>query len=294
MKEDSDYSGHAESTERKELLQRLLAIQSSKDREKEFLELSREKSLSLVLDVNIATLPAEDVPLNWDDNEEKATVATAEWINQQPSGKYAEEDSDSDSDSSADGMYGKGNRCKPEVAYLDFSNTLRYCYPMTSGFHNKDRNGAFCYCPCGKGMADWRKLVGVQDFLEQEDRYGGNQLCKSGNKLLPRELLQHVEAIKERCRAHEIIWQFLNGVFENYYEKGIRHIAFEKVNSKAYNRVLEVRQSHKRPRYDEELVVGKNLAEGEVVSSTILEEGEVDAAKKPSAASHPSKYPYKF
>jgi hypothetical protein len=287
MKKISDYSGHAESTERKELLQRLLAIQSSKDREKEFLELSREKSLSLVLNVNIATLPAEDVPLNWDDNEEKATVATAEWIKkayQQPSGKDAEEDSDNDSGTSVDGMYEKGNRCKPEVPYLDFSDRLRYCYPMTSGFHNEDGNGAFCYCPCGKGMADWRKLVGVQDFLEQEDRYGGNPLCKSGNKLLPRQLLQHVKAIKERCRAHEIIWHFLNGVFENYYEKGIRHIAFEKENSQAYKRVLEVRQSRKRPRYDEELVVGKNLAEGEVVRSSILEEGEVGAAKKPSAA----------
>ncbi len=45
------------------------------------------------------------------------------------------------------------------------------------------------------------------------------------------------------------------------------------------------RQSRKRQRYDEELVVGENLAEGEVASSTILEEGRsVDAAKKPSAA----------
>jgi hypothetical protein len=42
--------------------------------------------------------------------------------------------------------------------------------------------------------------------------------------------------MKERCKAHAIIWHFLNEVFEDYYKKGIRHIAFENVNSKEYHR----------------------------------------------------------
>jgi hypothetical protein len=234
MEEDADYSGHPESSERKKLLQHLLAIKSPKDRKKEFKKLSPEKSLSLVLNVN--ALPPQDVPLNWDEVQEKATVATAEWIKKAPLGKYAREEESSDSGYSSDGMYARPNACKPEPPYLDFSDTLRYCHPMTSGFHNKDRNGAFCYCPCGKNMANWRKIVGVQDFFEEKDNIdGADKLCNSGKKR-PRELLQHVETLKAGCKAHEIIWKFLNEVFENYYEKGIRHIAFENKNSKEYNR----------------------------------------------------------
>jgi hypothetical protein len=229
MEEDADYSGHPESSERKKRLQHLLAIKSPKDRKKEFKKLSPEKSLSLVLDVN--ALPPQDVPLNWDEVQEKATVATAEWI-QHKFGSLEEEDSESGY--SSDGMHGKRNHCKPELPYLDFSDTLRHCSPMTSGFHNKDQNGAFCYCPCGKKMADWRKVVGVQDFLEQATN-GADKLCKSRKKR-PLQLLEHVKTMKNGCAAHAIIWQFLNKVFGNYYGKGIRHIAFEKVNSKEYLR----------------------------------------------------------
>jgi hypothetical protein len=205
MEEDADYSGHPESRERKKLLQHLLAIESPKDRRNEFEKLSPGKRLSLVLDVNIASLPSQHVPLNWDEVQEKATVATKEWIKEE-FGSLVEEDSESGY--SSDGIYGKRNHCKPELPYLDFSDTLRHCSPMTSGFHNKDQNGAFCYCPCGKKMADWRKVVGVQDFLEQTDRYGADKLCKS-RMTPPRQLLQHVEAKKEGCMAHAIIWVFL-------------------------------------------------------------------------------------
>jgi hypothetical protein len=170
MEEDADYSEHPESSKRKKLLQHLLAIKSPKDRKNEFNKMSPEKSLSLVLDVN--ALPPQDVPLNWDKDQEKATVATAEWIKIESGlfGKHALEEEGSDSGYSSDGLYGSRNCCKPELPYLEFSDTLRYCYPMTSGFHDKDWNAARCYCPCGKNMANWHKLVNVQGFLEDTDR----------------------------------------------------------------------------------------------------------------------------
>jgi hypothetical protein len=232
MEEDADYSGHPESSERKKLLQHLLAIKSPEDRRNEFKKLSPEKSLSLVLDLNIATLPSQHVPLNWDEVQEKATVATEEWIKKE----VALEEEDSESGYSSDGIYGKQNRRKPERPYLDFLYTLRYCYPMTSGFHNKDRNGAFCYCPCGKKMADWRKVVGVQDFLEQATN-GADKLCQSGIMKRPRDLLQHVEAKKKNgCAAHVIIWQFLNKVFGNDYGKGMNSEEYRRVDAAIQNK----------------------------------------------------------
>jgi hypothetical protein len=235
MEEDADYRWHPKSSEQKKHLQHLLAIKSPEDRKNEFKKLSPEKSLSLVLDMY--ALPPQDVPLNWDEDQEKATVVTAEWIKKESGlfGKHALEEEDSDAGSSSDGMYGMRNRCKPELPYLEFSKTLRYCYPMTSGFHDKDWNGACCYCPCGKNLANWRKIFGVQDFLEETDRYGANKLCNLVQKR-PRELLQHVKTKKEGCKAHAIVWHFLNEVFANYYEKGIRHIAFANMNSEEYDR----------------------------------------------------------
>lgn len=234
-----DYSGHTELRERKKCLETLLA-KSLKDRIVESENLPFEKRVTLVipLETFFADLPPQDVPPNWGEIQEKATVTTANWIG--PLGKHARDEQDSDSSEfSSDGMYGSQNR-KPKPHELDFLEKLRYCYPMTIGFHAMNiysqGNDSWCYCPCGIHMAPWRNFFGVQEFLEEKDRFGGNKLCTSKGGKRPNELVKHVETMKKTCRAHEIIWVFLNEVFKNYHEKDIRHIALEDLNSKKFHR----------------------------------------------------------
>jgi hypothetical protein len=109
---------------------------------------------------------------------------------------------------------------------------------MTIGFHAmySQGNDSWCYCPCGKDMAPWRKFFEVQDILEDKDSYGADKLCGSKGGRRPNELVDHVKTKKKECSAHEIIWVFLNNVFENYHEKDIRHIALEDLNSKKWHR----------------------------------------------------------
>jgi hypothetical protein len=245
MEEDAaDYSGHAETSERTKCLKQLLAIKSLKDRIVESEKLPFEKRVTLVIpgDKIFAALPPQDVPPNWGELQEKATVTTADWIKRQqfgPLGKHARHEEDSDSGFSSDGMYGSQNG-KPELPHLEFLDKLQYCYPMEIGFHAMNiysqGNDSWCYCPCGNDMAPWRKFFGVQDFLEDKDCHGADKLCGSKGGRRPNELVKHVETMKDKCSAHEIIWVFLNEVFENYHEKGIRHIALEDLNSKKYRR----------------------------------------------------------
>ena len=130
---------------------------------------------------------------------------------------------------SNDGMFNE------EGPAMDFLERLQYCPPLMIGFHAmavfSEGNEQWCYCPCGKNMGPWREFMEMDAFLE-------DKRCDMKGRKGPNELVKHLEAKMKNCKAHRVVYAFLDYLFRNYHNEGIRHIAFEDMNTRAYKKAL--------------------------------------------------------
>jgi len=127
-----------------------------------------------------------------------------------------------------------------------FLHSLTYCTPMFAGFLQDtvllfaEMNTKCCLCPLDKRLNFWRDFCDLKDlFLSVDCEFEEEGCCTSGLQT-PEGLIAHIRQRADKgCRAHRITLAFLEEVFKTYHKttKGeFRHIAFEKVNDKNYQR----------------------------------------------------------
>jgi hypothetical protein len=76
--------------------------------------------------------------------------------------------------------------------------------------------------------------------------------------------------MKQTCKVHEVIWEYLERLYTDFHGKGFRHIAFENINTKEYRATEKIikkkqcflleklqKEAEEKRRYEEELAQAK-------------------------------------
>ena len=207
---------------------------------------------------DVQQLPPRDLyPDGWEDMVSKAVSSTVEYAKTEfPERVSTRQDFDSDSDTDLDDdddddhmgadmdvPFADVERSDPNhFNAIHFSKMLRFCIPMTLGFHiSLFSQNNFCFCPCGKDiyMARWQQLCAVQGWINSYFQTKQQPRCNCSKKS-PAALLSHVETLADACQIHRLILHYLRKLYENYHETGIRHIAFEKLNDPSYKKTQKI------------------------------------------------------
>ena len=234
---------------------------SVEDRLQEFAKLSEEDRTTMVLPEN-NRLGLGYYPKDWEGMMKKAVGETQRVVNgmfrnsmrdqgQSNNAKrrrlgdddrydnvvYHQESDDYDSDAAGSDEDVYGGHCEEynEVdEHHNFVDMLRYCVPLLAGFHLDQLRGVtnWCYCPCSGKLSNWIDLCGLRSYFEH---FGTN--CKAKQKMSPNALISHQKEFKKKgCRIHALIYAFLETLYENYIDIGVRHIAFENPESNQYKK----------------------------------------------------------
>jgi hypothetical protein len=218
-----------ELTQRSKRHKELMSIKNWDDRREAFRQLDKEhkKTLFMWHQDGMTELPPLYVPGDWDDRERRAVQDTINHIRDPEVAashlgvSVEKPNSDSDSEDS----YANMNGVKPMQEYEDFIRALPLCIPMTIGFHAVFLHGdnAWCYCPCGRHMKNWKAFCCLEQFG-----------CNFDRRKEPFEFLKHVDDVSNSCPVHYILHHYLKTVFRNYYGGDRKHLAFENKGSKEF------------------------------------------------------------
>jgi hypothetical protein len=240
-----------------ETFQELMAIKDLKKRLETFDAFPEMKKVSLLYQ-QLIPLPTRDpYPENWERELARAKDAAKRKIESsftkiqattRPAENSQEEYSLYDDNVAHAMTHGSTNSnnavstiSNAETEQLLFLENLSRCVPIiTYGFHvdrhSQGTNDAFCFCPCDRDTSQgtvagrWRSLCGMESILP---------VCNK-NKLIqkpPYEFLAHVRAIKG-CPFHQILYDFLDQLYSNFYGPTNKHIAFFHHNTADYRKSL--------------------------------------------------------
>jgi len=218
--------------ERQRLIDKLYETRPLEERRKKFRELTvaQQEMIFFPDDVARRCLPQTRIPINWEEYQNNAVNGALShvhgYIKSQIQDRGRDENStDSEEDMPCSDTY------DPVLIYESLARALPYCFPMEVGFHttlmDSRGNENWCYCPLGRHMKPFRELFGMRDLPEWE-------VCKFKAKKAPHEFLKHVQQQSTNDYSHRVLWEYLEELFSNYHAKGVRHIAFEDINSDRY------------------------------------------------------------
>jgi hypothetical protein len=217
--------------------------------------------------LRIQGLPARDpYPENWESEIARAKDVTRRKIessfpkNQTTTTPPAEETVNTDSDESLEeySLYEKdvahamthgsnsnnvsSTLSMAETEQLLFLENVSRCVPiMTYGFHvdknNRETNDEFCFCPCsntsqGTVTGRWRSLCRMDDTILP--------ICNKNKQIKkkPFEFIAHVRGIKG-CVFHQILYDFLDELYSNFYGPNKKHIGFFQINDPDYRAAIK-------------------------------------------------------
>jgi hypothetical protein len=203
-----------------------------KKRLQEFRKLDEKEKITLFLpkEAYFVQLPEQNYADDWVQHEDRALEETKKWFHKQ---EWFTDEEDTEMDDEDDAPPSK------VTLHVEFLEALPFCIPMIMGFHTSfnEHNGQWCYCPCGPHMSIWRDSCHINDVFP---------ICKA-KKNKPFEFIQHVRDKSKSCVAHLIILEYLNRLYADFHGVGIRHIAFENLNSREWEatRTLLLKQEQK-------------------------------------------------
>ena len=103
-----------------------------------------------------------------------------------------------------------------ENGQIKFFKNLATCLPLTTGFDIEGSTDIkYCYCPCGKDLANWRaEDENVNKLLDKEDVkiHDG----KKPKVFVPIGLMDHLKKIGGSCILHFGTWNYIEKLYENY------------------------------------------------------------------------------
>jgi hypothetical protein len=150
--------------------------------------------------------------------------------------------SDQESDEGSDHGFGAfpSQPEDPVEKYKRFIEALPEC-PLNLGFHvivmTNDADKC-CFCPCGPKLENWRKQFST-----------GGGTCRRRERCTPNGFIDHLEkTLEDGCNYHWIVYNYLMFLYDDYWDKGLMHKAFYKVNQTKY-KAAEAAQARKQERY---------------------------------------------
>lgn len=120
-----------------------------------------------------------------------------------------DEDDEPDPDNDFAGIVLPEERKEPDVHHW-FISALPHCVPLVLGFHVKEKEWHWCYCPCGYHMRTWRKRFKLEGIFDHHSKDECSLNTASDKKKKPDALRNHInQKTKEGGQFHWIVSRYL-------------------------------------------------------------------------------------